>query len=138
MQVNLDPSVESIIIFDGICNLCNGFVNFVIDNDPNRHFKFTSSQSEIGRSLLQKFNFSTIPETIILIEAGHCYTHSTAVLRIFKQLHGLLPLLYCLNIIPRSIRDPIYNWVARNRYQWMGTSNVCRIITPDLEERFLK
>jgi demethylphylloquinone reductase len=135
LKIDADPSLERIIIFDGICNLCNGFVNFVIGNDPNRHFKFTSSQSEIGRSLLQKFNFSTIPETIILIEAGHCYTHSTAVLRIFKHLHGLL---YCLNIIPRSIRDPIYNWVARNRYQWMGTSNICRILTPELEDRFLK
>jgi predicted DCC family thiol-disulfide oxidoreductase YuxK len=130
--------IQGIIIFDGECNLCDKFVNFTIDNDSKFRFRFTSSQSEAGRVLLQEFNFSAPPETIVLIEEDRYYTHSTAVLKVLSRLDGLWPLLSGLKIIPRSIRDAGYNWIARNRYQWLGKSPACRMMTADLQQRFLQ
>jgi predicted DCC family thiol-disulfide oxidoreductase YuxK len=129
---------QGIIIFDGECNLCDKFVNFTIERDSRFNFKFTSRQSEAGRVLLQEFNFIAPPETIVLIEDGRYYTHSTAVLKVFSRLDGLWSLLSGLKVIPRSIRDAVYNWIARNRYQWLGKSPACRMMTADLQQRFLQ
>jgi predicted DCC family thiol-disulfide oxidoreductase YuxK len=129
---------QGIIIFDGECNLCDKFVNFTIDHDSSCRFKFTISQSESGRVLLQEFNFLAPPETIVLIEDGRYYTHSTAVLKVFSRLDGLWPLVSGLKVIPRAIRDAGYNWIARNRYQWLGKSQTCRIMTAGLQQRFLQ
>jgi predicted DCC family thiol-disulfide oxidoreductase YuxK len=129
---------SSIVIFDGICNLCNGFVNFVIDRDPDFTFKFVANQSEIGQQLIQDFQLPLTLDTIVLIEGDRCYTHSTAALRIFRQLTGAWAWLWYLTIVPRPLRDLIYRWIARNRYRWLGKSLSCRMPTPELQQRFLK
>lgn len=126
----------ALIIFDGVCNMCNMFVLFVIDHDSKSHFCFTANQSKTGQYLLSYFQVSLAMETIILVEAGRYYTYSTAVLRIFKRLSSLWKVLYVLIIIPKPIRDTTYKWIARNRYQWMGKREQCRIPAEDLQHRF--
>jgi predicted DCC family thiol-disulfide oxidoreductase YuxK len=131
----LNPS--SIIIFDGVCNLCNNFINFVIDRDPQINFKFVANQSEIGQQLIQKFQLPNTLDTIVLIESDRYYTHSTAVLRIFRRLPGIWAGLSYFLIMPRPLRDWAYTWVARYRYRWLGQSESCRMPTPELQRRFL-
>lgn len=132
-------SSNSIILFDGVCNLCNGTVNFVADRDPDLHFRMASLQSETGQKLLDlyqlpKDNF----ETIILIEGGQAYTHSTSILRILKKLNGLWPMLSLFLLLPSPLRDWCYQWVSDNRYRWFGREETCRIPTPEMAHRFLE
>ncbi|WP_366524991.1 DCC1-like thiol-disulfide oxidoreductase family protein [Acaryochloris sp. IP29b_bin.137] len=128
---------KPIIIFDGICNLCNDFVNFVIDRDSKQYFYFVSQQSAVAQEILQHWEISAQPETIILINRGRYYTHSTAVLKIFRHLNGFWPFLSYLSVFPAFARDWIYRWIARHRYQWFGKRNNCRLPTPDIKSRFL-
>ena len=129
---------HNIILFDGVCNLCNGTVNFVIDHDPKGTFKFSALQSDIGKNYIEKFAIDTAKtDSIILIEKDQAYIKSTAALRIAKKLSGAYPLLYGFIIIPTFIRNMVYNWIAKNRYKWFGKSDACRIPTPELTERFL-
>lgn len=135
MNTNQHP----ILLFDGVCNLCNGFVQFVIKRDEKGLFRFTALQSEPGQELLatyqqERSNFSTV----ILIENGQVYTHSDVALIVAKRLGGLWSLFYIFKIIPRPVRDSIYNWVARNRYRWFGEKPQCMIPTPDIKSRFLE
>jgi predicted DCC family thiol-disulfide oxidoreductase YuxK len=134
---NKQENSKPIIIFDGICNLCDGFVNFVIDRDPKQYFYFASQQSHVGQEILQQWQIPTELETIIFINQGRYYTHSTAVLNIFKHLKGFWPLISYFRFIPSLLRDPIYIWIARNRYRWFGKLEACRMPTPDLKGRFL-
>ena len=131
---------QSIILFDGVCNLCNGSVNFVIDRDVAGRFKFAALQSNEAVPYLascESTDESTLLSSILLIEGGRCFDKSTAALRIARQLDGLWPMLYIFIIIPKFIRDSIYSWVAKNRYKWFGRQEVCRIPTPALRQRFL-
>jgi predicted DCC family thiol-disulfide oxidoreductase YuxK len=128
---------KAVIIFDGVCNLCNTFVNFVIDRDPHQHFQFVAGQSATGQALLTELGLPTSLDTIVLLQAGQHYTHSTAVLRILRQLNGRLSALHYLIVLPRWIRDTSYRFIAHNRYRWMGKSATCRIPTPELQQRFL-
>lgn len=127
-----------ILLFDGVCNLCNGAVQFVIKHDPNKQFLFASLQSEAGQKLLQKFHLNTANfETFVLVENELVFTHSTAALRVAKRLDGTISLLYAFIIVPRFIRDSVYRLVSRNRYRWFGKKDFCMIPTPDLKEKFL-
>ena len=130
---------KKVILFDGECKLCNGFVNFVVPRDPKRRFQFAYLQSPAGERLSQKFGIQASDlKTIILIERDErAYTKSTAVLRIVKYLWRLWPLLYVFIIVPRCIRNWVYDWIARNRYQWFGKFDQCQVPTPDVEDRFL-
>ena len=137
-QNNEIESHRSIILFDGVCNLCNGTVNFVADRDPDLHFRMASLQSETGQKLLDRYqlpkdNF----ETIILIEDGKAFTHSTSILRILKRLSGLWPVLSVFLLLPSPFRDWCYQWVSDNRYRWFGREESCRIPTPEMAHRFL-
>lgn len=129
----------AVILFDGVCNLCNGFVQFVINHDSGGHFRFTSLQSEVGQKLLAQYSttVAATPETVILIEQGQLFTHSTAVLRILRGLGGAWQLLYVAMILPRALRDALYRFVARHRYQWFGQQESCMLPTPELAQRFL-
>ncbi|SHK77878.1 thiol-disulfide oxidoreductase DCC family protein [Rhodothermus profundi] len=130
---------HGIVLFDGVCNLCNGFINFVIDRDPAGYFKFGALQSEAARPYLERFGLQPdYLDSIILIEGGRCYRDSTAALRILRRLRGLWPLLYGLIVVPRPLRDAVYRWVARHRYRWFGRRAQCRVPTPDLLARFLE
>ncbi|MBC6990332.1 thiol-disulfide oxidoreductase DCC family protein [Hymenobacter sp. BT491] len=128
------------ILFDGVCNLCNGFVQFVIEHDAQGRFRFASLQSEAARVLLSAHGttVAATPETIVLVEDGTVYTHSGAVLRILRQMSGLWPLLYVGIVLPAAFRDAMYRFVARHRYQWFGRQEACMLPTPELTQRFLK
>ncbi len=128
----------NIVLFDGICNLCNHIVRFLIDKDSKKRFRFASLQSDIGQKIVKKFNLSTIEvNTIILVEGEKCYTKSTAVLRIAKMLKAPWPILFGFIIIPRFFRDALYNIISKRRYRWFGKMDKCSIPTEELRDRFL-
>lgn len=125
---------NKIILFDGVCNLCNDAVNFVIKRDKTNIFKFATLQSEDA----QAFGFN--PDnmnSIILIDGDKKYSKSTAALHIAKHLSGGFPLLYAFIILPKFFRDWIYDYIAKNRYKWFGKKESCMIPTPELQKKFL-
>ncbi|MBO9620009.1 MAG: DUF393 domain-containing protein [Niabella sp.] len=126
-----------IILFDGVCNLCNGAVQFIIKRDKRGVFRFASLQSEIGKKLLAQYLIPSNYGSIVLIEGNKAWTKSTAVLRLSRRLSGAWPLLYLCLAIPRFLRDPVYNFVARNRYKWFGRREECWVPTEQLKERFI-
>ncbi len=128
---------NNIIFFDGVCNLCNSTVNFVIDRDKKAHLKFAALQDEKSKEILSKYNLSEDLYSIIYLESGKVYERSSAVLRISRKMDGLWPMFYVFIIIPKFIRDGIYNWIAKNRYKWFGKREACRVPEEGLEERFL-
>ena len=129
---------HKIILFDGVCNLCNATVNFVIKRDKNGVFRFAALQSEIGKELALEFNIDTSQsDSIILIDNEKCYIKSSAALHISKQLSGGYPLLFGFMIIPTFIRNWVYDFVARNRYQWYGKRESCMVPTKKMKEKFL-
>ena len=128
-----------VILFDGVCNFCNGAVNFIIQRDKKSLIKFAALQSEAGRKLLQRFNLPTDElSSIILIEDGNVFTQSSAALKLCKYLTGLWPLMYGFIIVPLFIRDGIYKWIAKNRYKWFGKKDHCMIPTQEVRTRFLQ
>jgi predicted DCC family thiol-disulfide oxidoreductase YuxK len=132
--------VSAVILFDGVCNLCNRSVNLVIDHDGHKYFKLAAIQSEAGAAILAqhaRVPASGDPDSILLVEDGRLYESSTAALRIARRLTGFWKLGYAAIIVPRPLRDLIYRWIARNRYRWFGKSRACRVPTPELKERFL-
>ena len=129
---------HSIILFDGVCNLCNGAVNFVIKRDPRNVFKFTPLQEKQGVLLLKKHAVDSRKlDSIVLIENGNVYIKSSAALRIARKMSNLWPLFFVLLIIPSFIRDGVYDFIAKNRYKWFGKKEQCMIPTPGMKEKFL-
>ncbi|WP_299443814.1 thiol-disulfide oxidoreductase DCC family protein [uncultured Aquimarina sp.] len=130
---------KKIILFDGVCNLCNGAVNFIIKRDKNDVFRYASLQSEIGKKLASEIGIDTSKlDTILLIEPSVAYYHkSTAALHIAKQLSGGYPLLSVFLLFPKILRDWIYDIIAKNRYKWFGKRDNCVIPTPELKALFI-
>jgi predicted DCC family thiol-disulfide oxidoreductase YuxK len=129
---------ERVIVFDGVCNFCNAFVNFVLERDSHGLFKFGTLQSSPAQEILRQFQLSTDDyETFLLLEQGKLFTKSTAALKILGQLGIPWSLLGVFMIIPRPIRDVIYDFIARHRYQWMGKSESCRVPTEEERQRFV-
>lgn len=129
---------KQIILFDGVCNFCNYWVNFLIDRDKKDVFRFLALQSTVGQKLLNKFELdSTNYDTFILIVNDEYYTKSTAALKIAKELSFPLKAFYYFIIIPRAIRDFIYSIIANNRYKFFGKRDFCKIPTEDEKSRFL-
>lgn len=127
-----------IVLVDGVCHFCQGLTKWIIKRDPEGKYHFASLQSDVAKQLLEKGNLSTNSmDTFVLIEDGKYYTRSTAALRLAKGLKFPYPLLYVLIIVPKFIRNAIYNMVARNRYRWFGKDEVCMLPTPDIKDRFL-
>lgn len=130
---------HSIVLFDGVCHLCQGAVKFIIKRDPIGRFHFASLQSEAAKNLLNDKTGSLDKlGTIMLVENDHSYTHSTAALRIAKGLRFPWPLLYLFIIVPPVIRNVVYKWIAANRYRWFGKDEACMIPTPEIKDRFLE
>jgi predicted DCC family thiol-disulfide oxidoreductase YuxK len=128
-----------IVLFDGVCNFCNGSINLIIRRDRSKIFRFAPLQSETGAKVLRQFGLPPDSvETIVLVEDDGCYTRSTAALRIVRRLGGPWSILYVLSVIPAAARDIVYDLIARNRYRWFGRKNACMIPTPDVRERFLE
>lgn len=130
--------MNGIILFDGVCNFCNGSVNFIIDRDPKSYFKFAPLQSETGQEMLDKYGIDkTETDSVILIEDEKAYTHSTAALKIARRLDGAWSLLYAFIAVPRPLRDFFYRVFARYRYKLFGRRDACMMPTPDIRARFL-
>lgn len=130
--------MSAIILFDGVCNLCDNLVKFVIKNDKKNYFKFAPLQSESGRELLDKYNIDKESlDSVVLVENDKAYTHSSAALQLTKNLDAPWFLAYPLIFVPKFIRNPIYNWIARNRYKWFGKKDSCMMPTPEIKAKFL-
>lgn len=133
----MDPE-KKIILFDGLCNLCSSAVTFIIKRDKKNDFRFASLQSAHGKELLKKFNIDTInTDSLILISKEKAYLRSSAALRIARGLSGVYSLLAAFLILPKFLRDGIYDFIARNRYNWFGKKENCIIPTPELKSKFL-
>jgi predicted DCC family thiol-disulfide oxidoreductase YuxK len=127
-----------IILFDGVCNLCNNSVQFILKRDSQQKFLFGSLQGEAGQALLKKFNLPANDfHSFVLIEGEKVYTKSTAALRVVKHLKRGWQLLYGFIILPKFLRDGIYGWIAGNRYKWFGKRDTCRLPTSEEKSRFL-
>ena len=129
---------QAVIMFDGVCNLCNGWVNFVIKRDECGYFAFASLQSAAARDLLSR---TPLPEnyldSIVLWENGRCHVRSASVLRILRKLDGFWPLAYAFVLVPAPLRDFIYDRIAAKRYAWFGKKDFCPSPAADVQSRFL-
>jgi predicted DCC family thiol-disulfide oxidoreductase YuxK len=131
--------MASILLFDGVCNLCNGAVRWIIPRDPHANIHFASLQSATGQALATQYGIdASALSTIVFIHAGSAYTASDAALRICTQLTWPWSWLAPLRIVPRPIRDAIYFFVARHRYRWFGQSDSCMLPLPAYQSRFLE
>lgn len=129
---------HKIILFDGVCNLCNGAINFVIKKDKKNIFKFAPLQSEEGKELTSRFNIDTSKvDSIILIDGDKYYEKSSAALHIAKNLEKAYPLLFGFMVVPKFIRNSVYDYVATNRYKWFGKKESCMIPTEELKSKFI-
>ena len=129
----------AVILFDGVCNLCNGSVQFVIKRDRQKYFRFASLQSDSAIRVLSEYaDFATVPDSIVLIEDHRVWVKSAAILRIARHLRFPWPAAYAFTAIPRPLRDWVYDLVARHRYRWFGRKDYCMVPTPELQDRFLK
>ncbi len=138
MQGLMDHTQNNIILFDGVCKLCNGIVGFTIKRDPKANFRFAALQSERGGMLLKEFGLSSKDfDSFIYIKANNYYVKSTAGLHVLKELGGGWKLAYILIYLPRPVRDYIYDLVARTRYKVFGKLDSCMMPAEDLKHRFL-
>lgn len=125
-----------LVLFDGVCILCNGTVDFIIKKDKERKFRFVPLQSDAGIKLIERFNIPPDIDSVILINNNQIYLESDAALEIVRQLANPWKLLYAFKIIPQKLRDGIYRWIAKNRYNWFGTKKVCRVAKSGEKELF--
>lgn len=134
MQIDTE---RPIVLFDGVCNLCNGAVNFLIDHDPAHQFRFAALQSETGHRLLAQHPELADTDSIVLLADQRIYIKSDAALTIVRYLKRPWRWLFVLRFLPKPLRDAIYDMVARNRYRIFGRTEACRIPTPELKALFL-
>ncbi|MFJ7726253.1 thiol-disulfide oxidoreductase DCC family protein [Neobacillus sp. NPDC097160] len=130
--------MERIILYDGICNLCNSSVQFILKRDPAGKFKFASLQGETGQRLLKEHGIGLDLNSFILIENGKIYRKSSAALRVCKQLKGPWKMATVFFIIPCFLRDRLYDILANNRYKWFGKNESCMLPSPKWKNRFLE
>lgn len=133
-----NASFPSIILFDGVCNFCDASVQFIYARDPKAKFGFAPLQSDFAKARLEELAFDGKGvDSVMLIENGKVYTHSTAALKIAQQLSFPWPLFAIGWVVPRPLRDAVYNFIAKNRYRWFGKKEHCMMPTPALKSRFL-
>lgn len=137
---SLNSNQESnLVLFDGVCNLCNGAVRFIIKRDSKKIFRFASLQSNVARSHLSNYRLSTSQlYSIVLIKNNRIYDKSAAVLEIIKDLSGIWPAFYFFIIIPPFIRDAAYRFISKNRYRFFGKKAECMLPTSEIKERFIE
>lgn len=128
----------AVVLFDGVCNLCNGSVNWLIDHDKKNVLQFASLQSEYGQQTIGKLGLQgSYLDTMVLVDGEKHYVRSTAILHMLRLMGGIYSMAFVFVIIPAFIRDACYNFIARNRYRWFGKQEACRIPTPELKAKFL-
>ncbi|MGI9531770.1 thiol-disulfide oxidoreductase DCC family protein [Lutimonas sp.] len=129
---------KTLILFDGICNLCNGSVQFILKRDKKEKFLFASLQSDAAKNVLLQYNVKKIMmDSIIIVEDGEVFYKSTAILKICRNLNWPWPLFYPAIYLPLIIRDSLYDFVANNRYKWFGVQDHCTIMMPAYKNRFI-
>lgn len=134
----LNRVTEPVLLFDGVCNLCNGTVDFLMRRDHRQVLRFASLQSDAAHQLLQKAGGTAATlDSVVLVHEGQVHLRSTAVLRTLRLLGLPWALAYALIVVPRPLRDAAYRLIARNRYRWFGRHDTCRIPTPEERARFL-
>jgi len=127
-----------ILLFDGVCNLCNSSVQFVLDRNKKENIQFASLQSDFGQKMLSEINLpADYTSSLVLIEEGKSYVKSDAALQLAKHLNGLWKIGSVLMFFPKFIRNPVYDWIAKNRYKWFGKKEVCWIPEKKWQPRFL-
>lgn len=127
-----------ILLFDGVCNLCNASVQWVIRRDPQGIFRFAPLQSETGQSLLRQSGLSSEHfDTVVLVDGDRIFTRSDAALEIARRIGGVWSLLAVFRRVPRPIRNAVYDWIARHRYRWFGKTEACMIPRPEWKKRFV-
>jgi len=129
--------MSSIVLFDGLCNFCNGAVNFIIRHDQDGKFKFAPLQSKVGEAIKAKFGIGDDIDSIVLIEDDQAFVHSDAALRVARGLGGIWSVGYAFIILPGGVRDWFYKMFARYRYALFGRKDVCMVPTPEIKARFL-
>lgn len=128
-----------VIVFDGVCLLCNRSVAFVLKHDRRQQFRFATMQSVAGSALLAAQGLDPMdPLSFLLVEDGTVYTDSDAALRVVTGFGGAWRMAGVLRVVPRVLRDAIYRWIARNRYRWFGRHEACMIPSPGVRGRFLE
>ena len=131
-------SDNPVIIFDGLCNLCNRAVTFIINRDPQKLFRFTPMQGELATRLVEDYQAPEMGEgALILIQGGESYVRSDAALEIAGSLSGLWPMLTAFRLVPRPVRDSLYSFLARNRYRLFGRRQECAVPASDIGDRFI-
>lgn len=137
MEISI-AQYDNLILFDGVCNFCNGAVNFVIDRDTAKRYKFVSLQSDLGQAILRHFKRDTHNfDTLLVLQQGKLLQKSMAVLAIAAGMDGAWKWLRFLGVFPHRVLDIGYNLIAKNRYRLFGKSDACRMPTPEMKERFL-
>jgi predicted DCC family thiol-disulfide oxidoreductase YuxK len=128
-----------VLLFDGVCNLCNGAVQFVIERDPEGRIRFASLQSAVGQAVLDRLDLPTDElETVVLLEGDRAYTRSAAAIRVCELLGGPYRTASVGWLLPRRVRDRLYAFVAEHRYEWFGRKDQCTMPTPELQARFVE
>jgi len=135
--VNIDIK-SPVLLFDGVCNLCNASVQWVLKRDRKGVFRFAALQSETGRALLRQSGLSADHfDTVVLVAGDRVFTRSDAALEIVRRIGGPWSLLAFFKIVPRPVRNAVYDWVARHRYRWFGKTESCMIPQPEWAKRFI-
>lgn len=142
MQVMASGTAEELpdrlLFFDGVCNLCNGLVRFIIGHDRHKRFRFASLQSGIGQRFLDVHGLASQNlDSLVYWRKGRVLTRSTAALNVARDLSGAWPVAFAFIVVPRFIRDAVYDLIARKRYRWFGKQDSCMVPTAQLKERFL-
>ena len=138
MMLTLNSNDHTIILFDGVCNFCNYWVNYVMEKDKYDKYRFATLQSDFGQELLKEYGLNTNEfESFILIEGGMLHQRSIAALMIAKNISGLFKILYPLIVVPGKLRDFIYNLIAKNRYKFFGKKDFCRVPAQEERSKFL-
>ena len=127
----------ALVLFDGVCNLCNAAVQFIIPRDPDGYFQFAALTSQAASRALASVPPATLPDSVVLVEEGRVFTRSDAALRILRRLKFPWRLGYGLIVLPRSVRDAVYDAVADRRYRWFGRRDQCMMPSPSIRQRFL-
>lgn len=133
------PAEQPILLFDGVCNLCSGVTRFVIRHDPPPgKFRFATLQSERGQEILRDHGLpGDVLDTFVMIEGKRAHVRSTAGLRVLRGLGFPWSIFHVLILVPRPLRDAVYDWIARRRYRWFGRKDACMVPTPEILSRFL-
>lgn len=130
---------KAYVFFDGVCNICNGTVNWLMERDRKDIFRFASLQSDPAKPLLDQYGIdANALESIVVIWQGKAYTKSSAALKLGELLGGIWSVAAMFQWLPQALRDAVYSFIARNRYKWFGQRDTCRIPTPEERSKFLE